>query len=417
MTDMALTAAEGELRDGAAGPAVALAMRLIIGLARTLGARSLVPITSAHVDGCLHHGQAGLDFAERLVELGGHVVVPTSLNVGSLDLLHPGLVRLAGAERHDARRLMDAYTALGAAPTWTCAPYQDTHRPAFGEHIAWAESNAIAFANSVLGARTDRYGDFVDICAGLTGRAPYAGLHLDENRRARIELDLSLLPAHTLHLDAAWAALGHLTGKLAADRVPLLTGWPEVVPEDHLKAFGAAAASRGGIGLFHIAGTTPEASAQGDAVSEVHRITPAHLRAARDELSSPYPGRLDAISLGTPHLSITEFAELVALVRAGAPMSPTVEVWAATNRTTAAVAESNGWLADLQSAGVRVLVDTCTYVTSVLRPQTRHVMTNSAKWAWYAPVNLGVNVTFGTLADCLASARAGVVTRDESSWH
>ncbi|GAA1686752.1 aconitase X catalytic domain-containing protein [Kribbella yunnanensis] len=422
MAEIALTTEERELLAGAGGPAVALAMRLITGLAHTLGARSLIPITSAHVDGCLHHGQAGLDFAERLVALGGQVAVPTTLNVGSLDLLHPGLVRLAGTERRDARRLMDAYTALGAAPTWTCAPYQDTQRPAFGEHIAWAESNAIAFANSVLGARTDRYGDFVDICAGLTGRAPYAGLHLDENRRARIELDLSPLPAHTLRLAAAWAALGHLAGKLASDRVPMLTGCPESVPEDHLKAFGAAAASRGGIGLFHVVGTTPEAATESDAtqgvpVEEVHRITPAILRAARDELSSPNPGRLDAVSLGTPHLSITEFAELAALVRAGPPMSPTVEVWAATNRTTAKVAESNGWLADLQSAGIRVLVDTCTYVTSVLNPQTRHVMTNSAKWAWYAPVNLGVAVTFGSLPDCLTSARTGTVTRDNTSWH
>ncbi|MET7281400.1 aconitase X catalytic domain-containing protein [Kribbella sp. NPDC005582] len=417
MNDVALTSEERELLAGAAGPAVALAMRLITELARTLGARSLIPITSAHVDGCLHHGQAGLDFAERLVELGGQVVVPTTLNVGSLDLLHPGLVRLAGSERRDARRLMDAYTALGAAPTWTCAPYQDTQRrPGFGEHIAWAESNAIAFANSVLGARTDRYGDFVDICAGLTGRAPYAGLHLDANRRARIELDLSPLPAHTLRMAAAWAALGHLTGKLAADRVPLLTGWSEPVPEDHLKAFGAAAASRGGIGLFHVAGTTPEAGGQGASVEEVHRITPAMLRTARDELSSPAPGPLDAVSIGTPHLSVAEFRELADLVRTGGPMAPTVEVWAATNRATAAVAQSNGWLAGLESAGIRVLVDTCTYVTSVLNPRTRHVMTNSAKWAWYAPVNLGVQVTFGSLADCLTSARAGKVTRDEASW-
>ncbi|MFB6724670.1 aconitase X [Kribbella sp. NPDC056345] len=415
MAEVALTTRERELLDGAGGPAVALAMRLITGLARTLGARSLIPITSAHVDGCLHHGQAGLDFAERLVELGGQVVVPTTLNVGSLDLLHPGLVRLAGTERRDARRLMDAYTALGAAPTWTCAPYQDAQRPAFGEHIAWAESNAIVFANSVLGARTDRYGDFVDICAGLTGRAPYAGLHLDENRRARIELDLSPLPAHTLRLAAAWAALGHLTGKLASDRVPMLTGCPEPVPEDHLKAFGAAAASRGGIGLFHVVGTTPEADGP-HPIEEVHRVTPSMLRAARDELSSPNPGRLDAVSLGTPHLSVTEFAELTALVRAGAPMSPAVEVWAATNRTTAKVAESNGWLAELESVGIRVLVDTCTYVTSVLSPHTRHVMTNSAKWAWYAPVNLGVDVTFGSLTDCLTSARTGQVTRDDASW-
>ncbi len=416
MNDVALTSEERELLDGAAGPAVALAMRLITGLARTLGARSLIPITSAHVDGCLHHGQAGLDFAERLVALGGQVVVPTTLNVGSLDLLHPGLVRLADPERRDARRLMDAYTALGAAPTWTCAPYQDAQRPAFGEHIAWAESNAIVFANSVLGARTDRYGDFVDICAGLTGRAPYAGLHLDENRRARIELDLSPLPAGVLRLAAAWAALGHLTGMLAADRVPLLTGCSDPVPEDHLKAFGAAAASRGGIGLFHVAGTTPEAAGS----RWFDRGGPPHhpRNAANRPRRTLQPRSRSARCRQHRHPApvVAEFRELVELVRAGDPMSPTVEVWAATNRTTATVAERNGWLTDLESAGIRVLVDTCTYVTSVLTPGTRHVMTNSAKWAWYAPVNLGVQVTFGSLADCLTSARAAKVTRTEASW-
>jgi predicted aconitase len=421
MTDLHLTAEEQAMLDGERGPAVALAMRLVVGLARTLGAELLVPIGSAHVDGCLYHGQAGLDFAERLVELDARVVVPTTLNVGSLDLLHPALVRLTGRPRNDSKRLMDAYTALGALPTWTCAPYQRVERPGLGEHIAWAESNAIVFANSVLGARTDRYGDFVDICAGLTGRAPRAGLHLDENRRAEIGIDISALPAHTLRLDAAWAALGHLTGKLASDRVPVVIGSADVVPEDHLKAFGAGAAARGGTAMFHVVGTTPEATTltdatQGAKLDELHQVTPAMLRQARDELSTGAEGQLDAVSVGTPHLSVDELGQLAALVRGGDPMAADVEVWASTSRANAEIAEARGWVEDLRAAGVRVLVDTCTYVTSVLRPGTRHVMTNSAKWAWYAPVNLGVGVTFGSMADCIASGRAGKVVRDDDSW-
>ena len=168
--------------DGRDGEAVALCMRLVTGVARASGARRLLEVASAHVDGCLYHGRAGLDFAERLVEAGARLSVRTTLNVGSLDLLHPGLVRdqeLAAA----GRRLMEAYVALGCEPTWSCAPYQSGHRPAFGSHVAWAESNAIAFVNSVLGARTDRYGDFLDIAAAVTGRAPDAGLHRDEARR------------------------------------------------------------------------------------------------------------------------------------------------------------------------------------------------------------------------------------------
>ena len=139
---------------GQDGEGVALAMRVVVGQARVVDAPRLVEVTSAHVDSCLYHGQVSLDFAYRLASLGARVRVPATLNVGSMDLLHPGLVRdreLAQA----GRELMAAYVALGCTPTFTCAPYQLPDRPGLGEHVAWAESNAIVFANSVLGARTD----------------------------------------------------------------------------------------------------------------------------------------------------------------------------------------------------------------------------------------------------------------------
>ena len=137
------------------------------------GADGFVPITSAHIDGCLFHGQAGLDFAERLLAEGARVKVPTTLNVSSLDLLHPHLYRGDPETAGSARRLMEVYEAMGCEPTWTCAPYQLPARPGFGQQIAWAESNAIVFANSVLGARTNRYGDFLDISCAVTGVAPF----------------------------------------------------------------------------------------------------------------------------------------------------------------------------------------------------------------------------------------------------
>jgi predicted aconitase len=174
---VALTTDDREMLDGRHGGAAALAMRILLDMARVWEAERLIDITSAHIDSCLYHGPAGLDFAELLLTGGARVSVPTTLNVSSLDLLHPGLVRLDAETSTQARRLMDAYVAMGCAPTWTCAPYQLERRPAFGEHVAWAESNAIVFANSVLGARTNRYGDFIDICAAITGRVPAVGLH------------------------------------------------------------------------------------------------------------------------------------------------------------------------------------------------------------------------------------------------
>ena len=158
--------------DGEAGAAVRLAMELLVAVGESEKAPALLDISAAHIDGGLYHGKAGLDFALTLVEGGGRVVVPTTLNVSSLDLLHPELYRGDQETAEAARRLMGAYVDMGCAPSWTCAPYQLAVRPGLGDQIAWGESNAIAFANSVLGARTARYGDFLDICCALTGRAP-----------------------------------------------------------------------------------------------------------------------------------------------------------------------------------------------------------------------------------------------------
>ena len=262
-TALTLTAEETDMLHGGQGDAIAMAMRLVVSLARTLGASSLIAISSAHIDSCLYHGRASLDFALRLVALGAQVRVPTTLNVGSVDLLHPGRVRSDKMEEQatlvEIRKLMDAYAALGCRPTWTCAPYQLSDRPALGEHIAWAESNAIVFANSVLGAGTDRYGDFLDIAAAIAGRAPYAGLHQDKNRRGHVVIDCTQVPDAMLCTDLAYPLLGYIAGTAAGTNNPVLVGLPAGTSENRRKALGAAAASSGGVALFHAVGITPEA--------------------------------------------------------------------------------------------------------------------------------------------------------------
>lgn len=422
LADPALSAEETAMLAGDQGPGVALAMRIVVGLARVRGAAALVEIGSAHIDSCLFHGRAGLDFAERLVDTGAEVRVPTTLNVGSLDLLHPGLVReQTGDEREVAaggRRLMDAYVRLGARQTWTCAPYQADSRPGPGEHVAWAESNAIAFVNSVLGARTDRYGDFLDICAAVTGRAPLAGLHLDDARRGQVVLDCGRLSPATLDLDLTYPLLGYLAGTVAGTRNPVLVGIPADVGEDRLKAFGAAAASSGGVAMFHVVGVTPEAPTLdaalcGSEPEAVVEVTPHDLRATRAELSTGTGSRLDAVSLGTPHASYDEIAALARLLEDGPAIHPSVTCYLSTGRSVLAEAERDGLIESITRAGVRIVVDTCTYVTSILGPDVRVVMTNSGKWAHYAPANLGVDVVIGSLAECVRSARAGEVRRDD----
>ncbi|HEY2268387.1 MAG TPA: aconitase X catalytic domain-containing protein [Streptosporangiaceae bacterium] len=416
---LTLSDADRDMLAGGAGPAAAWCLRMVIALARVRGAGRLLSVDSAHIDGCLYHGRAGLDFAERLVELGGRVAVPTTLNVGSLDLRHPELVRADPETTAGARRLMDAYIALGCTPTWTCAPYQLTHRPSFGRHVAWAESNAIVFANSVLGARTDRYGDFLDIAAAITGRVPDAGLHRDANRAGTVRLDLSGVPRALLAEDAAWGVLGHLAGRHAGTGVPVLTGAGEGMTEDQLKAFGAAAASSGGVGLFHVVGVTPEAptlAAVGGGNLPAVPVSAADIRAARDRLSTTRGATLDAVSLGTPHFSLAEFARLAGLLADGVPFDPRVRVYVTTSRAVLAEAERSGYAGPVRAAGGRIVVDTCTYITPILDSAVRMVMTNSGKWAWYAPGNIGVDVVLGSLAECVRSARAGAVWRDEVLW-
>src|ERR671919_21546 len=407
---------------GAQGEAARLAMEIVVAMAESVGAERLVDIASGHIDGALYHGKVSLDFAERLVAGGGRVRVPTTLNVGSLDLLHPGLYRGDEDTARAGRRLMELYAEMGCRPTWTCAPYQKDARPAFGEHVAWAESNAIVFANSVLGARTDRYGDFIDICAAITGRAPYAGLHLSDRRRGQLVFDVHGLPDPVLEQDLLYPLLGHLIGARSGKLVPVVDGLPAGVDEDRLKAVGAAAASSGEVGLVHVVGSTPEAPTLAEALQ--HRqplalveVTPAMVRAARDQLTTTGDGhdRLVGVNVGTPHFSVAEFGRLVALL-AGRSVHPEVELYASTSRYVLARIEALGWLASLEGAGVRLVVDTCTYVTSILEDTAGVVMTCSAKWAWYAPGNLGVRVVFGSLRECVESAVEGRVVRDDALW-
>jgi len=246
-----LSPLDRELLSGAHGGGAAFAMRLLARFAEAVGALRFIDIEAAHVDGCLYLGRASLDFVLKLTDLGGKVRVPTTLNVGSLDLIHPELFRGPKEDAENGARLMRAHVELGCAPTFTCAPYQSVHRPRFGAQIAWGESNAIAFANSVIGARTNRYGDFIDLCCAMTGRAPAYGLHLTENRAARALVEVVSIP-DGWDLEQVAVAVGHTIGRRCGGLVPAIVGLPSGASEDDLKALGAAAASSGAVALFHL---------------------------------------------------------------------------------------------------------------------------------------------------------------------
>jgi predicted aconitase/predicted aconitase with swiveling domain len=401
-------------------------MRIVAETATLMGAPRLIPIASAHIDGALYHGDSGTLFAERLVEGGAGVAVRATLNVGALDLMGCSKVRLEGHERAMARRMMEAYRKLGCEPSWTCAPYQAGHRPAFASDVAWGESNAVVFCNSVLGARTNRYGDFLDIACAIAGRAPDYGLHRSENRRARLVFDVSALPSAFLTSEAAWPVLGSLYGRETGNTVGVVAGVAEHPGEDALKAFGAAAASSGAVGLFHIAGVTPEAPDMktvlgGEAPEAVIRVTPEMVAAARAGLSTAGKAeRIDAVAIGSPHLSVAEFDALERLI-AGRMLK--VPIYACTGRHALAELEKSGQRKALEAAGVTIVADTCVVVTPILPALSGGVlMTNSGKFAHYAPGNTGYGVVYGSLAECVESAMAGRpvfsdLTVDRESQH
>ncbi len=396
----------------------AMAMRIVTRAAEFLGAEALVPITSAHIDGCLYHGDAGVHFAEKLVSGDAQAVVPATLNVGALDLSNPGRVRADEHFRTMARRQMDAYLALGCQPTWTCAPYQAGHRPALGDQVAWGESNAIAFVNSVLGARSERYGDLLDISCAIAGRVPYVGLHRTENRRARLIFDTGGLSDSLKALDAFYPVLGAIIGKAAGATIAVINGLPGALGDDALKAVGAAAASKGAVGLFHVAGVTPEAATLGDALQDsapeaTITITADGVRAARDDLSNATGDAVDCLALGSPHFSEAETRALAALADGRKFRIP---VYVCTGRHIIDALEADGLRRDLEAQGVEFIVDTCVVVTPILKRMDGVLMTNSGKFAHYTLPNTGYGVIFGSLADCVRSALAGKVMREDAAW-
>jgi hypothetical protein len=408
-----LTDSDQAMLQGEAGEAARLAMDLLVATAEAEGASELLDISAAHIDGCLYHGQAGLDFARLLVEGGATVSVPTTLNVSSLDLLHPRLYRGDPAIAVAARELMDAYVAMGCVPTWTCAPYQLPGRPGLGDQVAWGESNAIVFANSVLGARTGRYGDFLDICCALTGRAPATGLHTDQGRRASLRVDLDI-PDHVLDDDLLYPVLGHLLGEVSGVAVPVVVGLDARATEDRLKALGAAAASSGAVAMFHAVGVTPEAptldAATGGNEPEIRLVIGlTELSRARGSFNQG-AGPLGAVSVGTPHFSVREMEQLAGLVSG---RTTAVPFYVNTSRDVLALAEQSGALAFIERFGATIVTDTCTYITPIMEEVRGVVMTNSGKWAFYAPGNLGVEVAFAGLEACVLSAMSGEVTVGE----
>ena len=413
-----LTEHDRALLAGSYGKAAQVAMQIVLRMAQIQGATQLVDITQAHIDGCIYTGPASLRFAQQLVAWGAKVRVPTTLNSISVDQRRWRELGIDPALGVPASALGDAYMAMGAQLSFTCAPYLLDSAPKAGEQIVWAESNAVVYANSVLGARTLKYPDYLDICIALTGRAPLIGCHLEDQRKARLQIELPTLGNLD---DAFYPLLGYHIGALAGSRIPLILGLKQQHPDlDDLKAFGAAFATTSAAPLFHIAGVTPEALDPAqvlDGPLPVLKVSLEDLLLSWHELNSARDPQVDVVSLGNPHFSLSEFAQLARLCQ-GRKRHPDVVLAITCGRAVLEQARAAGHVGVLEAFGAVIVSDTCWCMLGelVIPPAARNLMTNSGKYAHYAPGLVGRKVHFASLAECVDAACSATASGRLPAW-
>lgn len=413
-SELDLAEADRGMLDGHEGVAVQQAMRIISAMAAQQGARGLVDVTQVHIDGCIYASPANLTFAEKMADMGARVRVPSTMNAISVDKANWQAQGVPDDFGDPAARLADAYVRMGCRPTFTCSPYLLDSAPGLGETIAWAESNAVIFANTVLGARTAKHPDFLDLCIALTGRAPLSGVYLVVHRKASRVIDVELPEAVD---DAFWPLVGYLAGKAAPDRIPLLRGLAAGKPSrDDLKALCAAFGTTSAAPMLHIEGVTPEAEDAAAADADHAAITRADMLSAWKVLNAG-PEEVELVAIGSPHASLLECRMLAAALD-GRKRRPDVSVIVTAGNQVISDARADGTLTLLEASGVQVLPDLCWCSISepVFPTRTRALMTNSGKYAHYGPGLSGRAVRFGNLADCVTAALTGHVPERLPAW-
>ena len=406
--------ADRAMLDGRDGVAVEAAMRIICAMAAQQGATHLVSVTQGHIDGCIYASPANLTFAEKMADMGARVRLPTTMNAISVDRANWQAQGVPSSFGDPAARLADAYVRMGCRPTFTCSPYLLDTAPQAGEAIAWAESNAVIYANTVLGARTAKHPDFLDLCIALTGRAPLSGVYLDEHRKARRVIDVDLPEGVD---DAFWPLVGYLAGHASPDRIPLLRGLAAAKPSpDDLKALCAAFGTTSAAPMLHIEGVTPEAEGAAASDADSLAITRAEMAAAWTVLNGG-PEDVDLVAIGSPHASLAECRAL-ATALGGRTRHQDVAVIVTAGREVIAATRAEGVLASLEASGVQVLPDLCWCSISepVFPTRTRALMTNSGKYAHYGPGLSGRAVRLGNLEDCVTAALTGHVKAALPRW-
>ena len=415
-----LSETDQELLNGNHGKAAQLAMQIVVRMANLQGAKELVDVVQAHIDACVYNGPSSLMFAQQLESLGGKVRIPTTLNSLSVDKRCWKQQGVAEEFGTPASQLGDAYIAMGAKPSYTCAPYLLDSAPKFGQQIVWAESNAVSYANSVIGARTQKYPDFLDACIALTGRAPATGTHLDDGRIPSLKVRVAGVDKNRVD-DAFWPLLGYHIGVISQNTIPIVYGLEDFSPTpDDLKAFSAAFATTSSVPMYHMAAITPEADtaakAMPSSIKSVEVDIPGLLESWR-ELNSASSDCVDVVCLGNPHFSATECTELARLCK-GRSKHRAVTVIVTLSRDIYKTAIDSGAVESLKSFGVQFINDTCWCMIEepIIPVESSVLMTNSGKYAHYGPGLVNRLMHFGSLAQCVDAACSGKHVQVPPDW-
>ncbi len=381
---------------GNQGRATQKAMQILVALGKIYDAKKMVKVSSVQVSGVSYKnlGDAGLDFLDELAR-DGKARVKTTLNPAGMSLTDWESQGIAKGFAEKQLQVIDAYRRLGLEISCTCTPYLAGNVPRFGQHIAWGESSAVAYANSAIGARTNREGGPSALAACLTGRTPLYGLHLEENRAPSVAVDVEA----PLRCPEDFSSMGYFVGKVVKDGIPLFRGVRRAGVEE-LKTLSAALASSGGVAMFHIAGITPE-SGLAPARPEVVPFTRKDLDETNGLLNDR--GVPDFVSVGCPHCSLTELATLARLL-AGRKVRR--EFWVCCSREVKRQSDDAGYSKAIEGSGAKFATDTCMVVAPVEELGYRVVATNSAKACHYLR-NSGLRVRFMPLEQCVAEATRG----------
>jgi len=388
---MELTKEEKDMLAGKYGKAVKQSMEILVSLGEIFGAKRLIDVSSVQIAGVSYHnlGDAGLEYLADLAK-DGKVRVLTTLNPAGMDLENWKALGISEDFAEKQVKVIDAFKKMGVITTCTCTPYFIGNVPHFGEHVAWSESSAVAYANSVMGLKTNREGGPSALASALTGKTPEFGLHLDENRQAQVIVNVKA----EMKTVPDFGALGYAIGKRIGNKIPLIKGVKKASVEQ-LKSFCASVATYGGTALFHMEGITPDKTT---VPKESIEITQKDVDGAKKDLNDT--DEVDLVAIGCPHLSLKEVEEVAKMLEGKKVRK---EMWICIARPIKKIADMMGYTKMIEDAGAKFACDTCMAVAP-LKGRFRCLATDSAKACFYGRGKNSFKTRFATIPELIREA-------------